>query len=61
MSRGVENYACVISLNRFKTTSRGGFSESNAIRIQWSVWNAAKPVRSDSIVAVWTGLKRTRE
>ena len=31
MSRGVENNACVISLNRFETTSRGGFGE-------WSVW-----------------------
>ena len=32
--RGVENNACVISLNRFETTSRGGFGESGSIRIQ---------------------------
>ena len=25
------------SLNRFETTSRGGFGESGSIRIQWSV------------------------
>ena len=37
MSRGVENNACVISLNRFEITSRGGFGESGSIRIQWSV------------------------
>ena len=37
MSRGMENNACVISLNRFETTSRGGFGESGSIRIQWSV------------------------
>ena len=37
MSRGVENNACVISLNGFETTSRGGFGESGSIRIQWSV------------------------
>ena len=37
MSRGVENNACVISLNRFETTSRGGFGESGLIRIQWSM------------------------
>ena len=40
MSCGVENNACVcvISLNRFETTSRGGFGESGLTRIQWSVW-----------------------
>ena len=37
MSHGVENNACVISLNRFKTTSRGGFGESGLIQIQWSM------------------------
>ena len=37
MSRGVENNACVISLNWFEITSRGGFGESGSIRIQWSV------------------------
>ena len=37
MSRGVENNACVISLNWFETTSRGGFDESGSIRFQWSV------------------------
>ena len=37
MSCGVENYACVLSLNRFETTSRGGFGESDSIQIQCSV------------------------
>ena len=43
MSRGVENNACVISLNRFYQDSMVGV-------------DAAKPVRTDSIVAVRTGL-----
>ena len=34
MSSGVENYAHVISLNQFETTSRDGFGESDSIRIQ---------------------------
>ena len=56
MSRGVENNACVISLNQFETTSQGGFGESGSIRIQLVGADAAKPVRADSIVAVRTGL-----
>ena len=35
MSRGVESNVCVISLNRFENTSRGG--ESGSIRFQWLV------------------------
>ena len=52
MSRGVENFACVISLNRFETTSRGGFGESDSMVDV----DAAKPVISDSIVAVRTSV-----
>ena len=37
MSRGVENTACVISLNWFETTSGCGFGESGSIWIKWSV------------------------
>ena len=37
MSRGVENNACILSLNWFETISRGGFGESGSIQIQWSV------------------------
>ena len=47
MSRGVENNACVISLNRFETTSRDGFGEFGSIQIQWSVrtWqNRLEPI-----------------
>ena len=37
MSRGVGNNTCIISLNRFETTSLGGFGESGLIQIQWLV------------------------
>ena len=54
MSHGVENYACVISLNPFETTSRCGFGDFDSIRIQCVGVDASKLVRSDSIVAVRT-------
>ena len=34
MSCGVENFACVIGLNRFKTASQGGFGEINSFNGQ---------------------------
>ena len=53
MSRGVENYACVISLNQFETTSGGGFGESDSIWIQWLV--RTRRNRLDSILLLQCG------